>query len=98
MGLTTQRRCPKFIFVQMSGTYTYMEAQKVLKIFTKVWGLHLKGCPKKSKSSFTENNAPLSTSLEKRFLMYDQYKVNLKARVLQVSFDESKMSFQTSLC
>ena len=30
--------------------------------------------------------------------MYDQYKVNLKARVLQVSIDQSKMSFQTSLC
>ena len=29
MGLTTQRRGPKFIFVQRSGTYTYMEAQKV---------------------------------------------------------------------
>ena len=29
MRLTTQRRGPKFIFVQRSGTYTYMEAQKV---------------------------------------------------------------------
>ena len=30
--------------------------------------------------------------------MYDQYKVKLKARVLQVPIDQLKMSFQTSLC
>ena len=30
--------------------------------------------------------------------MYDQYKVNLKSRVLQVFIDQLKMSFQTSLC
>ena len=35
---------------------------------------------------------------KKGFEMYDQYKVNLKARVLQVSIDQSKMSFQTSIC
>ena len=52
-------------YVQRNGAYTYMETQKILKIFNKVWDLHLKGCPKKSKSSFTENNAPLRTSLEK---------------------------------
>ena len=34
----------------------------------------------------------------KRFGMYDQDKVTLKARVLQVSIDQSKMSFQTSIC
>lgn len=30
--------------------------------------------------------------------MYDQYKVNFKARMLQVSIDQSKMSFQASIC
>ena len=34
----------------------------------------------------------------KSFGMYDQDEVNLKARVLQVSIDQSKMSFQTSIC
>ena len=36
--------------------------------------------------------------IEMKIDMYDQYKVNLKERVLQVSIDQSKMSFQTSMC
>ena len=40
----------------------------------------------------------LNMIIMKGFEMYDQYKVNLKARVLQVSIDQSKTSFQTSIC
>ena len=100
MGLTTQRRGPKFIFVQRSGAYTYMEAQKVfngyLQRYVQWYGTYTLRDAQKSLRAVSTRIMLLLVIVWKK--MYDQYKVKLKARVLQISIDQSKMSFQTSIC